>query len=387
MTSATDAHPPRHAAPAAGSGGQRAAAVAARATGRAEAGDTVEYVAHPPRAGQPATLPGPATWIPRRTDGGSARALRLGAVLAARAYRARRSQPAIARADVVHVHSNGLLAELAVLLARRAAQAGRPDAVRHRDLALRAEAVRPGSLHARVPRGVGRDVLQRAAARRARSELGLTRRRHADVVYPPVGARSSPGTTRPRRPTARAVARHQQPPPAGERQAAASAGRPALPDRGDERSDPHASRHAAGHLRHRPAARRAAGRRAIGWRRAARDVCRARGQCRRRPLLRGGRSLRPSVDSRGAADRRGRGAGLRHARSSRPTTLAGSSSTMSSAATCRSSPREQPLPLAQAIVAFLTSKRRTSAEHAGLDRTPDSVPAASPANIAPSTTT
>ena len=32
---------------------------------------------------------------------------------------------------------------------------------------------------------------------------------------------------------------------------------------------------------------------------------------------------------------------------------------MSSAATCRSSPREQPLPLARAIVGFLLEKRRT----------------------------
>ena len=75
-----------------------------------------------------------------------------------------RSAPAIARADVVHVHSNGLLAELARAAGATARQAGRPDAVRHRDLALRAEAVRPGPLHARLPRGVGRHVLQRAAA-------------------------------------------------------------------------------------------------------------------------------------------------------------------------------------------------------------------------------
>ena len=84
----------------------------------AEAGDTVEYVAHPPRAGQPATLPGLASWIPRRTDSGAARALRLGAILAANGIR-KALQPAIERADVVHVHSNGLLAELGVLLARR----------------------------------------------------------------------------------------------------------------------------------------------------------------------------------------------------------------------------------------------------------------------------
>ena len=46
--------------------------------------------------------------------------LKLASALAAYADPARARRRAIARADVVHVHSNGLLAELAVLLARRA---------------------------------------------------------------------------------------------------------------------------------------------------------------------------------------------------------------------------------------------------------------------------
>jgi glycosyltransferase involved in cell wall biosynthesis len=83
-----------------------------------ERGDHVEYVAHPPRAGGSAKLAGPATWIPRRTGTILDRALHLGPTLAA--LRIRRSiAPAIERADIVHVHSNGLLAEVAVLLARR----------------------------------------------------------------------------------------------------------------------------------------------------------------------------------------------------------------------------------------------------------------------------
>jgi glycosyltransferase involved in cell wall biosynthesis len=84
-----------------------------------EAGDEVEYVAHPPRAGGLAPLPGPVAWVPRTSGGPLARATKMASLMAARRARTRLA-PALARADVVHVHSNGLLAELAVLEARRA---------------------------------------------------------------------------------------------------------------------------------------------------------------------------------------------------------------------------------------------------------------------------
>jgi glycosyltransferase involved in cell wall biosynthesis len=151
----------------------------------AEAGRTVEYVAHPPRAGQAAPLPGPATWIPRRTDTGLVRALRVGGILAARRIQ-RALEPAIARADVVHVHSNGLLAELAVLLATRR---GTPVVL----------TLYGTEIWHYEPKRVGPDLFTRAyeAASavtfyserllvRAR-ELGLTRR-SMHTVYPPVGA-------------------------------------------------------------------------------------------------------------------------------------------------------------------------------------------------------
>ena len=93
-----------------------------------EAGDTVEYLAHPPRSSpdrkSPARplareLAGPVTWIPRRTRGLADRALRVGSVTGA--YRIWRAMEApLERADLVHVHSNGLLSEVAVLLARKA---------------------------------------------------------------------------------------------------------------------------------------------------------------------------------------------------------------------------------------------------------------------------
>ena len=81
-------------------------------------GDSVEYVAHPPRAGGRSQIAGPVTWLPRRSGGFFDRTLRLGSALGA--YRIQRAlAPKLARADVVHVHSNGLLAEMAVLLATR----------------------------------------------------------------------------------------------------------------------------------------------------------------------------------------------------------------------------------------------------------------------------
>jgi glycosyltransferase involved in cell wall biosynthesis len=146
-------------------------------------GDTVEYVAHPPRAGGRSTLSGPATWVPRRSDRWLMRAVKLGSVL--QAQRSRQAlEPAIARADVVHVHSNGLLAELAALMAGRA----RKPVV----LTLYGTEI----WHYR-PRRFGPDLFTQAYRRasavtfyserlRAHAiELGLLRR-NMDVIYPPV---------------------------------------------------------------------------------------------------------------------------------------------------------------------------------------------------------
>ena len=154
-----------------------------------DAGDTVEYVAHPARqtrgAHAPAPLAGRVTWIPRRSGSFLDRRLRLGSISGA--YRVWRGMSAaLDRADLVHVHSNGLLPELGVLLARRA---GKPVV-----LTLYGTEI----WHYQPKRG-GVDLFTRAyhaasavtfySARlmaRAR-ELGLTRRA-LHVVYPPVPA-------------------------------------------------------------------------------------------------------------------------------------------------------------------------------------------------------
>jgi phosphatidylinositol alpha-1,6-mannosyltransferase len=151
-----------------------------------EAGDTVSYVAHPPRAGGHAQVAGPVTWVPRRSRTIADRVFRTGALTGA--WRMRKAMaPAFARADVVHVHSNGLLAEAGVLLARRAR---RPVV-----LTLYGTEI----WHYR-PRRFGPDLFTRAynaasivtfyserLLARAR-ELGLTRRQ-METVYPAVGGR------------------------------------------------------------------------------------------------------------------------------------------------------------------------------------------------------
>jgi glycosyltransferase involved in cell wall biosynthesis len=89
-------------------------------------GEAVSYLAHPPRAAagnDPVTasveLPGPVIWIaPRRRGPAVARALKLGG-LAAAARVMRQVRPSVAAADLVHIHGNGLLAEVAALAASR----------------------------------------------------------------------------------------------------------------------------------------------------------------------------------------------------------------------------------------------------------------------------
>ena len=146
-------------------------------------GDTVEYVAHPPRARGRTRLAGPVAWIPRRSSGVLTRALKLGSL--AQAHRVRRTlMPALQRADIVHVHSNGLLPEFAALLAGRA----RKPVV----LTLYGTEI----WHYR-PKRLGPDLFTRAYRSAASvtfysdrlrvhaESVGLTRR-NMFVIYPPV---------------------------------------------------------------------------------------------------------------------------------------------------------------------------------------------------------
>jgi glycosyltransferase involved in cell wall biosynthesis len=149
-----------------------------------EAGNTVEYVANPPRAGGPSPLPGAVAWVRRRSDGWLSRLPGIGALPGSvRAYRA--LAPAIARADIVHAHSNGLLTELAVLLARR----------QHKPAVLTLygteiwhyEPKKPGpDLFTRAYHAASAVTFYSERLLARANELGLTRR-DMHAIYPSVG--------------------------------------------------------------------------------------------------------------------------------------------------------------------------------------------------------
>ncbi len=146
--------------------------------------EDVEYIAHPPRAGGRTELAGPVTWIARRPGGFLDRTLRLGSVFAAMRVQ-RQLAPCIERADLVHVHSNGLLSEMAILLARRASKPAvltlYGTEIWHHEPRRSRPDLFTRAYHAASYVTFYSDRLMGRA-----HELGL-RRRNARVVYPPVG--------------------------------------------------------------------------------------------------------------------------------------------------------------------------------------------------------
>jgi glycosyltransferase involved in cell wall biosynthesis len=158
----------------------------------ASRGDEVRYVAHPPRQhaahGRKTTaaLPGAVTWVPaRRRSRGLARAFRLPAAAAALAV-ARAAMPAIRWADLVHVHSNGLLAEIAALAAERA---GKPVVLTIYGTEIWHYARRRWrpDLFTRAYRRAAHVTFYSHGLLTRATELGLGRR-DATVIYPPVAA-------------------------------------------------------------------------------------------------------------------------------------------------------------------------------------------------------
>jgi glycosyltransferase involved in cell wall biosynthesis len=146
-------------------------------------GDSVTFIAHPPAQPSAArAIPGVIT-IPRTARGPLQRALRTGSIAGAWRIRREASAP-IADADVVHVHSNGLLPEVGAAIGARMKK---PVVVTLYGTEI---------WHYR-PRRFGPDLFTRAYRSasavtfysqrlldRAR-ELGLDRA-HLHVVYPPV---------------------------------------------------------------------------------------------------------------------------------------------------------------------------------------------------------
>lgn len=150
-----------------------------------ERGGEPSFVAHPPRAGaaSPEDLPGPVVWIPRRGRRGLARALRIGGAAAAVRI-ARAAAPLVAKADVVHVHSNGLLAEVGAAVARAYRKPVVLTLYGTEIWHYRRTRLLPDLFTRAYTRATHVTFYSRGLRDRA-IELGLARER-ADVVYPPV---------------------------------------------------------------------------------------------------------------------------------------------------------------------------------------------------------
>ena len=149
-----------------------------------DAGDSVEYVAHPSRAGGRAELAGRVTWLPRRSGGFLDRTLRVGSVVGA--WRIQRAlAPLIARADLVHAHSNGLLSEVAVLAAVRAKKPVVLTLYGTEIWHYRRKRGRP-DLFTRAYHDASYVTFYSERLMSRAFELGL-RRRNAQVIYPSVG--------------------------------------------------------------------------------------------------------------------------------------------------------------------------------------------------------
>lgn len=82
-------------------------------------GDSVHFIAHPPAAG--ATVRPGVTWMPRTKRTFPQRVFRTGSITGA--WRIRRAtRQILASADIVHIHSNGLLAEVSAAFAKSLAK-------------------------------------------------------------------------------------------------------------------------------------------------------------------------------------------------------------------------------------------------------------------------
>src|SRR6185503_18139181 len=176
--------------------------------------------------------------------------------------------------------------------------------------ALPSETLRPGSVHAGLPRRGCGHVLQPAAdaACRGTGTAAASLSRHLPRRLGLVRVPRRPGAARPTE-----GPRHRRGQPARERQVAASAGGTAVPAGGDARDPPCAPRHTARHLRHGRTSPGTAGCGTIRRSGTPRHLHRPDRQRARRALLRRRGPVRPPVAARGAADRRGRSARLRHA--------------------------------------------------------------------------
>jgi glycosyltransferase involved in cell wall biosynthesis len=160
-----------------------------------DAGDVPSYIAHPPRALHGASaaarrrveqdLPGPVTWIePRRRRTRVPGAAQLLSLLELARIR-RETADALAAADVVHVHSNGMLPEASAWLAARLRK---PVVLTLYGTEIWHYVPRRGvDLFTRAYRSAAHVTFYSGFLRDRAIELGLTRS-GLSVVYPPVAS-------------------------------------------------------------------------------------------------------------------------------------------------------------------------------------------------------
>jgi phosphatidylinositol alpha-1,6-mannosyltransferase len=158
------------------------------------AGDVPSYIAHPPRslgeAGHGSladvehSLPGPVTWIEPRARGRRFPGLAQLSSLVELARIRRETRDGLASADLVHVHSNGLLPEAMGLLASRMRK---PVVLTLYGTEIwHYEPRRPVvDLFTRMYRAASHVTFYSGFLRDRAIELGLSRS-HLSVVYPPV---------------------------------------------------------------------------------------------------------------------------------------------------------------------------------------------------------
>jgi glycosyltransferase involved in cell wall biosynthesis len=145
-------------------------------------GDAVQFIAHPPASGASAVR-SDVTWIPRTKRTLLQRVARTGSI--AGAIRIRRAAiPILRGADLVHVHSNGLLAEVG---ARLATDLGKPLVLTLYGTEIwhyRPKRVRP-DLFTRAYRTAAAVTFYSQRLRDRADEIGLSRPA-CHVIYPPV---------------------------------------------------------------------------------------------------------------------------------------------------------------------------------------------------------
>jgi glycosyltransferase involved in cell wall biosynthesis len=152
-----------------------------------EHGGEVSYVAHPPRASrdlerEAAHLPGPVAWISASRGNPLARLTRVSSLTAAAAI-VRDARSFIESADIVHLHSNGLIVEVASWIAERARK---PCVLTLYGTEIWHYAPKKGlDLFTRAYRNAAHVTFYSHGLQTRAVELGLARHR-ASVVYPPV---------------------------------------------------------------------------------------------------------------------------------------------------------------------------------------------------------